>query len=374
MPPSVTGPLSSTLNTTGPLSSTLSTTGPLSSTATTIPLSNTLGRAPPTSTAGTIPGMHHTSQQSITAQPQANPIQPQIASQTGTQQEKGKTTVITGGKGGQKISFVKSSAPTASLGTRTFQPPLPPRPPQAQIRPSSLSPPSLSLDAGGSRDAGASYGAGITRDYLAVPQHTTMPQGNTMQQGSLAVPQRNVMPQHNTMRQGNLAMPQHPQHPQHSAMQLPRGLQSQQQQLPRGLQSQPNLSTSEPPKEENKLTPDMEKSYARIASVLARLRTLLAQKDGSLKIWLLKTIAPKLEVLDKHLEEKKWSASFLQRMDAFAEHIEQLGIYSPDPIVNNSDLDSVRKQGDAILATRPLGTEIEVWMTAIYSLMKVALH
>lgn len=257
--------------------------------------------AAPSSSAGA-PGMQQTGPQQIG---------PQVTGYgNGDRQEKNKTTVITGGKGGQKISFVKTQSPTAPLGARTFQPPLPPRPPQAQIRPPGLSSsPSLSLDAGATR--------------------------------------------------GSVSMP------------MPRGLQSQRQ-VP--IQKQPGLAVTEHPKEEQKLTPEMEKSYAKIANVLARLRTLLAQKDGSLKTWLLKTITPKLEVLDRHLEEKKWDAPFLQRMDAFAEHIEQLGIYSPDPTVSNSDLDSVRKQGDEILATRPLGTEIEVWMTAIYSLMKVALH
>ncbi|KAI5185137.1 protein transport protein SEC31 [Nematocida homosporus] len=129
-----------------------------------------------------------------------------------------------------------------------------------------------------------------------------------------------------------------------------------------------------PPVELN-LTPEQEAVYQRLAALIDGLIQIINEKKSSLKHWLLKTINPKVEVLRKQIAAKRWSVDFLQKMDLFIKHIEDLGIHNgQNQVVSAEALDAVKKEGDAIVASRPVGTEIETWISAIYSLLKVALH
>ncbi|KAI5136329.1 protein transport protein SEC31 [Nematocida ausubeli] len=123
------------------------------------------------------------------------------------------------------------------------------------------------------------------------------------------------------------------------------------------------------------VTPEMEKTYADLSKLIDFLLGMIHNKKGALKGWLLKSIDPKIVILRKHLSEKKWSSNFLTRMDGFLHKISEMGISEGSSVpVSAEQLDAIRKEGDAICATRPYGTEIEIWMPAIYSLLKVALH
>ncbi|KAI5143682.1 protein transport protein SEC31 [Nematocida parisii] len=123
------------------------------------------------------------------------------------------------------------------------------------------------------------------------------------------------------------------------------------------------------------ITPQMEKTYQDISKLVNSLLGMIHNKKGALKGWLLKSIEPKIVVLNKHLSEKKWSADFLSKMDRFLNKISELGVGTESSApVTAEQLDMIRKEGDAICASRPYGTEIEIWMPAIYSLLKVALH
>ncbi|KAI5172641.1 protein transport protein SEC31 [Nematocida sp. LUAm3] len=123
------------------------------------------------------------------------------------------------------------------------------------------------------------------------------------------------------------------------------------------------------------ITPEEEAVYARFEKVVETLTYLVKNKEGSLKTWLLKTIQPKVEVLKHHLKEKDWPVEFIHKMDEFLKRIEDLGIFGKTShTVSAGALDEIRKAGDDIMASRPIGTEVEKWMSAIYSLLKVALH
>ncbi|KAI5189395.1 protein transport protein SEC31 [Nematocida minor] len=123
------------------------------------------------------------------------------------------------------------------------------------------------------------------------------------------------------------------------------------------------------------VTPEMEETYNGISKLIDSLTGIINNKKGALKGWLLKSIEPKIAVLNKHLHEKKWTPDFLDRMHIFLDKVAELGIDKvPAAHVSPEQLDALRKEGDSICATRPVGTDIEIWMPAIYSLLKVALH
>ncbi|KAI5181216.1 protein transport protein SEC31 [Nematocida sp. AWRm80] len=123
------------------------------------------------------------------------------------------------------------------------------------------------------------------------------------------------------------------------------------------------------------VTPEMDATYQRFSRLVAVLIDIIHTKKGSLKAWLLKTINPKVEVLNKQISERKWSPEFVKQIDGLLDKIESYGIYTnPDLVLSPEALDDIRRCGDQIVATRPLNTGIDIWMTAIYSLLKVALH
>ncbi|KAH9386737.1 protein transport protein SEC31 [Nematocida major] len=123
------------------------------------------------------------------------------------------------------------------------------------------------------------------------------------------------------------------------------------------------------------VTPEMAKVYADMSSVVSTLLDIINNKKGALKGWLLKSIDPKLVVLRKHLSERKWAPEFVSRMGTFVQKVKGLGIDGGQvPHVGPDQLNEIRREGDLIAASRPQGTEIEIWMPAIYSLLKVALH
>lgn len=123
------------------------------------------------------------------------------------------------------------------------------------------------------------------------------------------------------------------------------------------------------------VTPEMEAVYSRVTKVVDTLIHIINHKKGSLNNWLLKSITPKIDVLNKQMADKRWTPEFLKKMDGLIKQIEDLGIYTNDNLVASAaSLDKIRHEGDAIVATRPVGTEIETWIGAIYSLLKIALH
>lgn len=126
--------------------------------------------------------------------------------------------------------------------------------------------------------------------------------------------------------------------------------------------------------QEVNVTPEMDEVYKRIGKMLDALLNIINNKKGSLKNWLLKTVQPKLDVLRRHISEKRWPPEFVEKMSLFTQKIEELGIHEGATMATNEQLESIRKFGEEIVATKPAGTGIEVWISAIYSLLKVALH
>jgi len=124
---------------------------------------------------------------------------------------------------------------------------------------------------------------------------------------------------------------------------------------------------------EVEVTPEMERAYAEIGGMVDALVESVYNKKGSLKTWMFKAINPKIDVLKKQLEQKKWSPEFLKKMDAFSAKVR--AILVDGAVLGSAEaLEEIRKAGEQITATRPQGTEIEVWMGAIYSLLKVGSH
>ena len=69
------------------------------------------------------------------------------------------------------------------------------------------------------------------------------------------------------------------------------------------------------------------------------------------KNWLLKTVQPKLDVLRRHISEKRWPPEFVEKMSLFTEKIEQLGIHEGETMATNEQLESITI-ADAGLTTR----------------------
>ncbi|KAI5189082.1 protein transport protein SEC31 [Nematocida sp. AWRm77] len=299
-------------------------------------------------------------------------------------------------KPGPKISYVKTPAPTTPLSEvgrgaqrtpSSLHPPTMPEVPQRTIAPpprgmfptptgagvpGSARAPGLGLSSVASPNIQQSAGHG---HFEGGGMGTRMPQPQAhMQMGGSAYGQ----PSPSSFAPHRGGAVHHPMQGQMPSMPAPGQGHAQTPVFPprpgmggaRGMDVQREMVHAE-----TTVTPEMEAVYARIGKVIDALVHIINHKKGSLKNWLLKTINPSIDVLLKQVSEKKWSPEFLKKMDVFVKKIEDLGVYTNENLsVSGEELDTIRQEGDSIVATRPVGTKIEVWMSAVYSLLKVALH